>query len=76
MVRGCMASSVVVGPVKDGRFLITVTWSKKDGTTGSHDVEFRPGNVFVSNGLVGVKMRRPVCRFADEVIQQVIKVRG
>lgn len=75
-MRGCMASSVVVGPVKDGRFVVTASWSNKDGTTGSYAVELREGNVFVVNGLVGVKLRRPVCRLADEVIQAVMKARG
>lgn len=76
ILRGCMASSASFSPIKNGRFLVMVSWTNKDGTEGSHKKEYSAGGIFITNGQLGVKLKRSVCRTAGELIQEVQKVRA
>ena len=70
-----MASSVEFGPIRDGSFLVLVSWTNRDGSLGSHKKWYFAGNVFVVNGQFGLKLKRSVCRTADGLIQEVQKSR-
>lgn len=70
-----MSDSVVVGPVEGDRFVVTVRWTNRDKSDGVHRVLIAAASVFVVNGPMGVKLKRPPCRIADSIIQEVQKSR-
>ena len=74
--RGCMSDSVVVGPVIEGRFVVTVRWTNRDGSPGAHRITIAALSVFIVNGPLGAKLKKSPCRHADSIIQEVHKTRG
>jgi len=73
--RGTHAQEVRVGPLNNGQFTISVDWKNKDGTSGSHIESFSIG-IFSRSGTAAWKLRQPPCRFADDVIRNVLTKRG
>lgn len=71
-----MATSVVFGPIENSRFMVTVHWTNKDGSLGQHSREYHAGSVFFINGTLGVKLKRPICRTADELTREVLGKRS
>lgn len=70
-----MSDSVAVGPIAGGRFIVTVRWTNRDKSEGVHQVTVAATSVFVANGPMGTKLKRPPCRIADSIIQAVQKYR-
>jgi hypothetical protein len=70
-----MASAVSISHVKDNRFTVTVYWKAKSGDTERYIKEYVASALFVTNGSMGPKLKRPVCRFVDELIQEVLRAR-
>jgi hypothetical protein len=75
ITRGCMASAVSISRVKDDRFAVTIYWRDKGGDTEKYIKEYVASALFVTNGTMGPKLKRPVCRLTDELIREVLRVR-
>jgi len=73
--RGSHATEVTVSPLQNGQFTISVGWKNRDGTSGSHTESFSIG-VFSRSGTTNWRLRQPPCRFADDIIRNVLTKRG
>jgi hypothetical protein len=73
--RGSYATSVLFGPLSDSQFSITVQWKNKDGSAGTHVAVYNK-NAFSMVGTTRWKLKQSPCRFADDVIREVLMRRG
>lgn len=58
----------------DNSFSVTGYWILKGG--GEYTKTFSPENVFSYSGTAGVRIYRTPCRFADDVIREILTARG
>jgi hypothetical protein len=69
--RGCCTQDVTFGPADSTSFTVTVNWG-----TGTLAKVFLASEVFTYSGPRGVRLKRGACRYADEIVSDVLKLRG
>ena len=76
MKRAAYLTALKFSPVSDARFSATAYWVDKHGKGGELTKKYAAGSVFLYNGPRGVKLRQTPCRFADDLIREVLVERG
>lgn len=69
--RGCCTQNVLVGPISASSFSVRVDWD-----TGSFTQVFFASEIFSYNGPKGTRLKKTACRYADDIINGVLKARG
>lgn len=69
--RVAYLTAVKFSPVTDNRFSVTGYWTLKGG--GEHSMEFTPEMVFLPSGK---HLKKTPCKFADDVIREILTARG
>lgn len=71
ITRGALLTSLDIGPVKDGQFIVTANWS-----TGTLSVPYTYETVFRHSGVRTPVPRKSACQVSREFVRRVLEQRG